>query len=70
MQLAGEAQKNKLIKNDKEKKSCWKCGKKGDFSGQMCDECFGQAERDYELENEDKWEREQFGETDREAKEE
>ena len=38
---------------------CWKCGKKGDFAGQVCDECFGEMEREYELEQEEEWEEKQ-----------
>lgn len=34
--------------------SCWKCGKKGEFSGQLCDECFNEMERNYEMEQEEK----------------
>lgn len=26
---------------------CWKCGKKGDFSGQVCDKCFDKMEEEY-----------------------
>lgn len=41
--------------------TCWKCGKKGNFAGQVCDECFNKMERDYELEQEDEWAEKHYG---------
>jgi len=35
--------------------TCWNCGKKGDFAGQLCDECFNKMERDYEMEQEEEF---------------
>ena len=29
---------------------CYKCGKQGDFAGQLCDKCFDKAEQQYENE--------------------
>ena len=30
--------------------SCWKCGKKGEFAGQVCDECFREMDEQYDRE--------------------
>ena len=30
--------------------SCWVCGKKGDFAGQVCDECFKEMEKQHDAE--------------------
>jgi len=35
--------------------TCWNCGKKGDFAGQLCDECFKKMERNYEIEQEEEY---------------
>lgn len=30
--------------------SCWKCGKKGDFAGQVCAKCFQEMEEYHDAE--------------------
>ena len=41
--------------------NCWNCSKKGNFAGQLCDECFKKMERDYETEQEEKWAETHYG---------
>ena len=33
--------------------SCWVWGKEGNFAGQMCSVCFGRAEREWRIEQEE-----------------
>jgi hypothetical protein len=33
--------------------NCWKCGK--ECRGQICEECFNELKREYELKQEEEW---------------